>query len=262
MFGLKPDWWPAIEGYLTGSRFRPDMQDLSLVEPSEWDLIVPLTIEDQDLLDELNLANVAPIIPYVPQALSMVCDDKLMLNQRLISLGFAALVPDIYGFAPTDPGRYPLIKKPRRRSWGYGCSYVRSPEEAEPSDPQTEFLQSVVSPGDEWAAHLSFHGGELIFAHSVHHHLAQSGLILGNQHSPVRSVQVAEVPFLDQWLNVTRALGILDGTICIDFAIMDGKPYLYEINPRIGGSLLRELPRYLESQLAARDYLTDMTSVA
>ncbi len=262
MFGLKPDWWPAIEGYLTDSRFRPDMQDLSLIDPSEWDLIVPLTIEDQDLLDELHLTNAQPVTPYVPHALSTLCDDKFSLNQRLIALGFAALVPAVYCFAPADPDRYPLIRKPRRWSWGYGCSYVNSPQEAQPCDPQTEFLQAVVSPGDEWAAHLSFHNGELIFAHAVHHHLAQSGLILGNLHSPVRSQHVAEVPFLDQWLNATRALGIQDGTICIDFAIMDGHPYLYEINPRIGGSLLPQLPRYLESQLSTRNYLTNMTSVA
>lgn len=262
MFGLKPDWWPAIEGYLTGSRFRPDMQDLSLVEPSEWDLIVPLMIKDQDILDERHLAGIDPIIPYVPQTISALCDDKLLLNQHLRNLGFGALVPDVFDFAPDDPRLYPLIKKPRRWSWGYGCSYVHSPEEAKLNDPQTEFLQAIVSPGDEWAAHLSFRDGELIFAHSVHHHLAQGGLILGNQHSPVRSEHVPEVPFLDQWLNVTRALGIKNGTICIDFATQDGKPYLYEINPRIGGSVLSQLPRYLESQLAARDYLTNLTSVA
>lgn len=247
LFGHKPDWFDTISDSLAGSRFQPHMARLDQVTLSHWDLVVPMTLLDQDILQHLS----APtrIARSVPAPVRALCNDKLLLNQWLIANGYAGIVPKMYDSPPDDPRLYPLVRKARRRSWGLGSRIVHNRREASALNARAEFLQAVVSPGCEWAAHMVFYDGALIFSHGVRHRMAQPGLILGNRHRPEESFDHAEIPHLQLWCDLAAALGITDGTICIDFAELDGRPYLYEVNPRFGGSLLNLLPDYLERQM-------------
>lgn len=246
LFGYKPEWFGAISGHLSRSRFAVDMGRLDQVALSDWDLVIPMTLDDQRLLNGLPVTT--RIARCVPQPSRDLCNDKLMLNRWLIANGFGAVVPPMYDAPPQDLVYYPLIRKSRRRSWGYGCQIVDRPTQIDRLDPDTEFLQSMISSGNEWAAHMAFQDGALIFARAVHHWMAQPGLILGNSHKPVKSHHLPDIPHLPLWHDIAQALGITDGTICIDFAVINGRPYLFEINPRVGGSMLAFLPEYLEQQ--------------
>ncbi|WP_425098260.1 hypothetical protein [Tropicibacter sp. S64] len=221
------------------------MAELSRADLSAWDILVPMTFVDQDVLRNAGMDGRGALVPEAwPRDL---CRDKLVLNRWLIDAGFCALVPRMYSAPPGAGSAWPLMRKARRGEWGSGIAVLSGPSEAGAIDPDTTFLQEIVSTGVEWAAHLTLHGGQLIHAASVRHDMGSAGLVKGRDNKPVRSTLVPEVPHLALWMEIAAALGLRNGTICIDFAQVAGRPVLYEINPRFGASLVRDLPRYLDA---------------
>ncbi|MFW2543589.1 hypothetical protein ACN2XU_13160 [Primorskyibacter sp. 2E107] len=249
LFGSRLPWKAGIEAALAGSRFIPTMADLSTVDPRDADLVVPLTFADHDVLRVLGPDAVTALLPDL--AARDLCRDKLALNQWLENMGYGYLVPRLHTSLPKQASDYPLLCKVRCGEWGQGISVLSCPDDAQGFDPRHMFLQSIVSTGVEWAAHLSFHEGRLIHALSVRYEMGRAGLIKGHAHQPLTSVAHQQTPYLALWLEIAERMGLRNGTVCIDFAEADGCPVLYEINPRVGATLVMDLPRYLEACLTA-----------
>lgn len=249
LFGARPQWRAGIEAALRGSRFDFSMQDLATLDPREADLVVPMTFADQDVLRGFAPGAVNALVQTL--APRDLCRDKLSLNLWLEKKGYGWLVPKLHLAPPQDPALYPLMLKRRRGEWGQGIVRLDAPPERAEFDPGTMFLQEMVETSVEWAAHLTFQDGALIHGIAVRHEMAGPGLVKGQFNKPLRSRMHRLVPHQALWLELAQAMGLREGTICIDFAEVAGRPVLYEINPRFGATLVLDLPGYLEICLAA-----------
>ncbi len=91
--------------------------------------------------------------------------------------------------------------------------------------------------------------GKPLFDTTVEFAFDSDHYVRGVQNDPI-SIGKIETPFRDVFAAVLQALDY-SGTSCFNYKIADGKPKLFEINPRAGGSLRLDLNAYLDACIAA-----------
>ena len=115
----------------------------------------------------------------------------------------------------------------------------------------TGFLQAFVPGDEEYAVHLLRQNGQTLFRRAIHYRMAGPGLVKGTAAAPVTRTWLTQVPFAPLWDRIAGAIGLTDGTACFDFRLTPESPILFEINPRIGGSLTQRARPYLKAYLRA-----------
>ncbi len=250
LFGMKSDWLAGPKKSCDPSRHAVFMADLATSDLRAFDAIVPLTLADQRELDQPGQAWPALI---VPTNLRSLCHDKLGLNRRLIDLGFGDFVPATMEALPPDLAAQPVVVKPRRGQWGQDTVVL----DVGPTDEAlsmlatgTHFAQRLVPGRFEWATHVLMHRGEARFCLTIEYDMGADRLVKGKSHVPVAKRWLAETPAQAELLRMLQLLGLSDGICCIDYRMVDGKPLLFEINPRFGGSLATRVAEFLDAYLA------------
>lgn len=241
LFSPMPAWAPDLIG-----AFRPFAHEIEFAEFSREsvqnrDLVVPLTIEDVQLLDGMrDLLDHNPIpIPSLESV--RICNDKLAFEETLISKGFSKYLP---GKRP--PGEFPYILKRNVDAWGRHCDVIHN--EAEEFEAQARLrrpdylLQRHIPGQEEFATHLAIRGDQLVAALNIRYRFAN--------HSPVKGrsqpVTIHPVPFSHGPLfrEILLAIGY-QGLCCFNYKVENGKPMILEINPRFGGSLGTFFPSFV-----------------
>lgn len=245
LFGHHPDWERRIAERIDTSRFRVTFGDLNTAHLPGFALVVPLRLQQ---LEALWCAP-EPVNCLIPsRELCALCDDKLALARRLQSEGFAENIPQVF----EGPPAYPYIRKPRRGLFGKGCEVVLSPGPSEaPLDPAVAFRQACVPGADEYVTHAIRAGGVIRFLRTYRYTMEGEHAVRGHRGRPLRCDRAdLEVPpgALDTLQAMLAALGY-EGTCCLNYKLQDGKVMLFEINPRFGGSLVRDVNAYLAAHL-------------
>lgn len=248
LFGDKPQWREMLFRAADPLRYDVAMQDLASARLADHDLVVPLMIADHEWLDRSGQG--LPAIP-VPAAVRQLCDDKPQLNQRLIDLGFGDHVPRMLDRLPDNLVAEPVIVKPRVGGWGADsvvlargqvggqvASWLRS---------GSHFVQSLVAGRHEMATHVLMHRGQPALWATVEYDMGFSHRVKGVTAREQHRSWLRETPAQALWLRMLQAIGFSDGTCCIDYRIADGRPMLFEINPRFGFSLMDRLNPYLDA---------------
>lgn len=245
-FGQFADWRQGIEQALA-PRFVPSFIDLAAAELDAFDAVVPLQTwhypglgRRPDLLGR-KFFHPAP-------GLVALCDDKLRLAERLVAEGFARHVPRL---RPPGPP-YPYAWKRRGGYFGLHCRIIAGPDEEadlDLADP-TWFAQDVVPGAVEHATHILRTEGRIRYVATVSYEIGREGLVKGALRAPLVNRMYRDCPHLPLFAEM---LGRLDyeGTCCIDYKLVGGEPRLFEINPRVGSSLIWDLNAYLDAYLAA-----------
>jgi predicted ATP-grasp superfamily ATP-dependent carboligase len=57
--------------------------------------------------------------------------------------------------------------------------------------------------------------------------------------------EVSDCPYLPLFTSMLNAIGF-EGLCCIDYKVFDNRPFVLEINPRMGGSLSLYFHRFVE----------------
>lgn len=250
LFGMKSDWLVALQRSCNPQRHSVFMANLATCDLRAFDAIVPLTLSDQQELDRTESTWPALIVPADIRSL---CHDKLSLNQTLIDLGFGDFVPTLFGTLPRDLAALPVVIKPRCGQWGQDTEVLdASPSEAVRAKLSmgTHFAQRLVPGQTEFATHILMHRGEVRFCKTIEYDMGADRLVKGKSHVPVAHRWRDEAPVQPELLRMLQALGFGDGICCIDYRIVDGKPQVFEINPRFGGSLAGRVGDFLDEYLA------------
>lgn len=250
LFGMKSDWLAGLKRSSDPGRHSVFMADLATSDLRAFDAIVPLTLADQRELDQPGQTWPALIVPAKIRSL---CHDKLSLNRSLIDLGFGDFVPALVDALPPDLAAQPVILKPRRGQWGQDAAVLDTdPTEEALSmlSTGTHFVQRLVPGRFEWATHVLMHRGEARFCQTIEYDMGAERLVKGKSHVPVASRWLAETPAQAKLLQMLQLLGLRDGVCCIDYRMVDGKPLVFEINPRFGGSLATRVAGFLDAYLA------------
>ncbi|MBR0551375.1 ATP-grasp domain-containing protein [Stakelama marina] len=213
------------------------------------DWLVPTVAEEiasvAMLADDLRRSGVAVFVPEPAGA--AICADKWHTVERLRAAGIA--VPASAIGAPDCPEvaelGLPLLGKPRIGRGGRGVTvYDRLPEAA----PGDATLWQQFLPGAEYIVALlpGRAEGEMPLAVAVLEKLALREGLTGNALS-VRRVTAPDVARLA--VSAASALA-LKGPLDVDIRRdREGKPYILEINPRVGARLL-DAPELIAEMIA------------
>lgn len=249
--GEKPEWVQRIRNNLAGTGWVVGSACLNRAALDDYDLHLPLTLVDAALLRARRSAGqrVAALLPSA--AVSALCHDKFALNRALIDAGFADVVPAMPDPA-TASGR--LILKQRQGSWGRGSRVI----EGRPDDAAlrqvaagTHFLQRHIQGAKEWSTHLALHDGRIIFSRTARFDVPAVPHVKGHAQRALARQWLPQTPHLDLFARLLAAIGFAEGTCCIDYRIVQGRPRIFEINPRFGNSLCYSLRPYLEAYAKA-----------
>lgn len=246
-FGSFANWDIRIRQSLH-PRYAAAFVDLETADLDAYDAVAPLRREHyQTLLERRpDLYGRKFILPSHP--VSTLCHDKLTLTHFLIEKGFGAFTPALR--KPGPP--YPYVWKRRTGGFGLGCHVVMGPsDEAKiDSDDQNGFAQELAPGATEFATHVLRGGRAIRYLSTVIHQMPSPAVILGNLQQPQTSQLRPGAPFRALFAAILDALDY-EGTACIDYKIVAGRPQIFEINPRFGASLSADVSTYLDAYLAA-----------
>jgi hypothetical protein len=247
-FGAFPAWEPSIRAKL-GPRYMGDFTALADADLEAFDAVAPLLIQHYRPLarrpDLLGRKFIHPTAEVVA-----LCHDKLALTRFLIANGFGDFTPALQ--APGPP--YPYVWKQRHSGWGRDCHVVMGPDGEAPFDlADPGWFAQTLAPGRvEFATHVLRVNGEIRYVSTVAYGMDGPMLVLGENHSPISAQLHRGCPYPALFGDILSALDY-QGTACFDYKIVDGKPLIFEINPRFGASLILDVTAYLDAYLGALD---------
>lgn len=169
--------------------------------------------------------------------------DKLQLTENLIANGFAQYVPKIWT-NPSDSA-FPCILKRRDLNGGQGIRILRSVRDLQEALTEFEFqgtqhfFQELISANKEYVCHIVALKGEILFINYFEYIMPSPEMIRCGD-SPTTILNRGS----DLNFNVAAVFKDIikhlqySGPCNIDFKLINGHPRIFEINPRLGGSLM------------------------
>ncbi|WP_435259373.1 hypothetical protein ACSBLW_06275 [Thioclava sp. FR2] len=257
LFGNVPNWAPRISAGMEKAGHLYHMAPFGQSDLTQFDALVPLTLGCYRVLDqERGLGRAVPSLWPKADAVALA-GNKVRMSRHLEAHGFGAHVPKLWETLPEDDSVYPLIARPAQGSWGRNAFILQSSKDAaiEKLD-ETHFLQCYVPGVDEYATHILLKSGEIRFTRTVHYQMFDAGCaaepyVKGIERRQRSMSWSSESPFLPLMKRILDSFGYADGLCCIDYRIVEGHFWLFEVNPRFGGSLsmrIEELiPAYLDA---------------
>lgn len=228
-------WQRKLSQGFAGTRHRVTFADLGAVDVAQYDLVVPLLLEHVRWVRERGVELPGNLIPIPTLDAIELCDDKRAFNDRLSELGFGGMVP-----AMGSGLRFPYVVKKRRDHGSNHVRLVRDAADASSSAHLTDdpdyFCQAYVRGAREYATHAIVRDGRIQCSLTVEYAYPTD--------TPIKLVDAVDYhrlcrcPYLDDFETVLRAIGF-EGLCCINYKVDEGGVRLLEVNPRLGGSLLR-----------------------
>ncbi len=250
LFGWKPEWKERCEISCQRAGFSSAMLPLDEARLEGFDAVVPLTVADQENLEARRARKEDIRALVTPAAPRKLCHDKLDFAGRMSQAGFEDYIPGMLDLGSLGPRNFPLVVKSRRSEFGKGTFIVQSPVDLDAHLPSLTageaFLQELVPGGEEFAVHILLNGGMMLFSSTIHYIMTGPNLVKGKQGKPAMRMWLRSTPFKPLWYGVLSKLGIHSGTVCIDYRLREGKPVIFEINPRVGSSLTCNMEAYLQ----------------
>lgn len=250
LFGSHEDFNEKVAKRLDGSRF--DAEYLSDGDPKRpfdgFDCFVPQRFEDYGYPASVGASGAGTSLCPDPAHVALA-DDKLAFNRYLIGAGFGAFVPEM----DDRVEGYPYIYKKRIDEWGKASSIIRTPEEEralEQTIVREDYFKQALVPGQgEFTTHIIAAAGTVVYDHTVHFAFDREIYVKGRQCSADRETDTGS-PCLLILKNIIRQLGFT-GACCFNYKMRGGQPMLFEMNPRFGSSVTRDINRFLEHYLKA-----------
>ncbi|MEE9331953.1 MAG: hypothetical protein V3U89_06945 [Methylophilaceae bacterium] len=227
--GLKP----LLEKTFAFSPHNIVFGDISPDIILNYDLIVPLTIQDLKNLNSYSSLISGNAIPIPSIASIEMCDKKDLLNNYLIKNGHGFLIPKISGTP-----QYPYILKKIVDYSGVNTHIIYDKQEelklsALLNDP--EYYSQTLIPGQyEFATHILFKNKEIVTSINIEYFFESPTPIKGK--SKPLSMVTCSCPYLDLFSDILTLIEF-EGLCCFNYKVYNNQPYLIEINPRFGSSL-------------------------
>ena len=197
------------------------------------DLIMPFNMYNlRIMIQNAHLVKHNPIPTPTMESID-ICDDKYLFYQTLVEKGFENDMPRV-GKNLTIP----YIVKKKVAHMGMNCYVIDTPEKEEKykseiNDPDY-FCQEIVQGPKEYATHLVYKGGKMVAALNVVYIFSTPTYVKGVDKFICN--KLCKSPHLDLFADILDAIGF-EGICCFNYKEINGKPYVFEINPRFGGSL-------------------------
>jgi hypothetical protein len=228
-----PGWREMIE---TGFRYtghEVEFAPLADSDLDQHDLVVPLTIADTTWLLGTQPGLARNPLPLPSLECLRLCDDKARLNRALAERGFGDLIPTMGGALP-----FPDLVKKRIDESSVNTHVVANPQDERRLEELLAspdyFSQELVAGREEYATHILFQGGAIACSLTLEYVFDTPTPVKGQ--NPFTDRTLTRCRFLDEFTAILGSIGF-EGLCCLNYKVRDGRPLLFEINPRFGGSL-------------------------
>lgn len=218
---------------------------------NKYDFIVPLNYEEMSFCNQANYSGHAKVICANEKTISLL-DNKLNINLWLLEHGFGLFCPLLYamnshGAAAGMPDvKYPAILKPITSHSGIGVRILKNEQRLKTTDKNFILQEYIVAP-EHYVAHFYVKDGvvkwNVTFVAKNNKFHIKKGAIQNYQDTYIGLERTELFESIFQKLNY-------NGFACCDFKIKDGVIKIFEINARIGGSLLKDKKFYQDAMNA------------
>lgn len=232
LFFDKPGWEPDLKKGFKYSSHSVEFGTLDDKSSDKYDLILPLTIES--LLDpKVRTLIENNLIPLPSVDSILLCDDKIKFNELMISKGFREYIPKL-----EKQFSFPYILKKKQDEYGANAFIIHNSEEEQIFSEQINssdfFSQEFIKGRNEYATHILIVNNEIIKSLTIKYIFKTELSIKGKQKQLIKTI--THCPYLGLFASILQTIGF-EGICCFNYKIKDNKPYILEINPRLGGSL-------------------------
>ncbi len=233
LFPEKEVWDVIIKKSFRYTKHEVHFGDLTIDNIRLHSLVVPLSYKDLD-----HLVEIAPLlkgnpIPIPSRASVDLCNDKFRFNTTLTEKGFGQYVPRV-----ANKLSFPYLLKKKEGEYGVGSLIIKNATDemlsAHLTSDANYFCQELVSDQNEYATHIIFKNGEILCSMSVKYTFRDAEFINGKNKYICR--EVTKCPHLEIFSSILLLIEF-EGICCFDYKIKEGRPVIFEINPRFGGSL-------------------------
>jgi hypothetical protein len=233
LFSSEKNLEPAIRRSFRFTGHEIGFADLSPETIKDRDFVVPMTVAALRYLADRQNPGFPNLMPIPSIEAILLCDDKYSLNQKLAANGFDAFIPRM-----GDEQIYPYILKKRIDAWGVNTHIVSNAEQEKAfsdkiADPDF-FKQKLITGPFEYATHIIIKDGRIVCSLNVEYKFSKERPIKGKD-LPIYS-RLCSCPYLDLFSRVLSCIGF-EGLCCVNYKVVENRPFIFEINPRFGLSL-------------------------
>lgn len=232
-FSEQESWEPVLRNGFAGWSIDIVFANIPDLALEEFDLVVPLNVDDALWLAAQPVFNARNPIPMPSTEVINLCDDKQAFSNALVAAGFGMHVP-----LRATPTVYPYILKKRRDHSSISTQIIRDAADERglrnlAQDPEY-FTQQLVLGCREYATHISFIGDSVVSELTLEYTFpTDQGIKL---RSPVLYRRYTRCPDLALLVGILRALRF-EGLCCFNYKLARGRVVVFELNPRLGGTL-------------------------
>ncbi len=227
-----------------------DFNKILRIKP--FDLVLPLFEKDIFILNKYYTRTKNFLIPS--NKLVRFCNDKNAFNNYLIANGFSRFIPAMLH----ESKGFPYILKKSIDQWGENSYIIDSPEKELEllylvNDP-AYFKQEYIAGEDEYTTHFIFDKDKIAYDFTLHFRFPYTTYIKGSKSPAFKTAQInpTETLHTDVFEHILRTIKFR-GVGCFNFKISNGLPKIFELNPRVGGSLPLDLVNFINAYKKACD---------
>jgi len=218
------------------------------IKDNNINIVVPCTFDQMFfLIDHKDKLNIKIACPNNKKAIKLLDNKYYFYN--FMNTNFKEYIPQNYisncgsGKVTHNKVKYPCIFKLQKTNGGKGSFIIKNERELNQSIKEKDYIiQEYISDPIEYSAHFYVDNKKIL--HSIFYCLEnkeknyiQCGRLL--EYTKVDSI------CLDIFEKIFDKLNY-NGFACIDFKLVNNKPKIFEINPRLGGTLLNDTNDFLE----------------
>ena len=229
-----PAWQQQLRRTCAAAGYRATFGPLDAQRMENSDLVMPLSVTDVRMLARSPGLVEGNPIPIPSTTAIDLCDDKREFADTLIRKGFGDHVPSISG-RPDFPY---MVKKTEDESSVH--SYLvhdRAQERAmaeQLNDP--DYFTQAFIPGEwEYTTHLVIRERRVVSSLEIGYVYASRTPIKFKERILYKTVRRS--PYLELFAAVLVAVGF-EGLCSVNYKEYQGRPWIIEVNPRMGGSLV------------------------
>lgn len=198
----------------------------------DFDLVVPLNVADVRWLAKESRFNPRNAIPVPPLDVIDLCDDKQAFVNALTAAGFGS------NLSLRTSNLIPYILKRRSDHSSISTVIVRDKIDETTRCALLQCAdycsQRLILGFSEHATHINFMDGRVVSEVTVEYTFAtEQSIKFKGRDLYSRYIRCPTLPVFAAMLRTLK----YEGLCCFNYKMVDGKPIVFELNPRIGGSL-------------------------
>lgn len=233
LFSKKEIWNDIISNSFKNTNIVVHFEEFTQADFSKFDLVVPLMVNDLSICIDRNIELRNQIIPIPSTEAFNICNNKLEFNKILKENRLCDFIPKIGNDIP-----FPYILKKETGEYGATTFMINNHQEelkyAEFLNDGLHFKQELIQGNKEYASHIVFKNGKIESHIRICYTYDRENYIQGKMIYVSKAICKPE--FDTEFTKVLKAINY-EGLCCIDYKVKNGRPKIFEINPRFGGSL-------------------------